>query len=86
MLKVAIIYAKLDELWMAIVTFGEIALRLHNSTFFPHKLGVIFLDFWVKFGENSLKRSHYTAIRWISRFEVAYSFVHTLLLDTRHLL
>jgi hypothetical protein len=65
---------------MAIVSFGKIALRLHNPTFFPHKLRVIFLDFWVKFGENSLKRSHYIAIGWISKFEVAYSFVHTLLL------
>jgi hypothetical protein len=43
---------------MAIVTFGEIALRLHNPTFFPHKLRVTVLDFWVKFGEISLKRSH----------------------------
>lgn len=65
---------------MAIVTFGEIALRLHNPTFFSHKLRVKILDFWVKFGEISLKITHYTTIRWISKFEVAYSFVHTLLL------
>jgi hypothetical protein len=51
-----------------------------NPIFFPHKLRVTILDFWVKFGEISSKRSHYSAIRWISKFEVAYSFVHILLL------